>query len=437
MSRTDLAIFGGTPVRTEKFPAYKVIGEEEKQAVMAVLENGRLSGYLGCWDPGFMGGPQVRALEEEWATHFGVKHAMCVNSATSGLIAAVGACDIGPGDHVIVTPYSMSASASSPLLYGAVPVFADIEPEYFCLDPESIEARITPHTKAILVVDLFGQPYDAERINAIAKKHNLKIIEDAAQSPNAMLHGKYAGCLGDVGVFSLNVHKHIHTGEGGVVVTNDDLIADKVRLIRNHAEAVVEGMGFTSLVNMVGMNLRMTETEAAIARCQLRKLDRLVEERLHNFEYLAAKLGTLPGLRTAKVRPGARHAQYVFTMLYDADAVGVPRERFIQAVGAELPETKGREGEGAIFSCGYVKPLYLQPLYQQRMAIGRNGFPFVPYGEGVQYGEGLCPVTEQLWRSKLFFHEMFRPPMSHADLDDVYRAFEKVYTHRKWLQDQR
>lgn len=434
MSRSDLAIFGGTPVRSQKFPAYKVIGEEEKQAVMGVLDGGRLSGYLGCWDPGFMGGPQVRALEEEWAAHFGVKHAMCINSATSGLIAAVGACDIGPGDHVIVTPYSMSASATCPLFYGAVPVFADIEPEYFCLDPEAVEKQITSRTKAIVVVDLFGQPYDADRINAIAKKHGLKVIEDAAQSPNALLHGTFAGCLGDVGVFSLNVHKHIHTGEGGVVVTNNDLIADKVRLIRNHAEAVVEGMGFENLVNMVGMNLRMTEIEASIARCQLRKLDRLVEERQHNFDYLAAKLDSLPGLHTAKVRPGAKHAQYVFTMLYNQEFMGVPRDRFIQAVGAELPETKGREGEGAIFSCGYIRPLYMQPLFQKRLAIGRGGFPFTPYGEDITYVEGLCPVTETLWREKLFFHEMFRPPMSHDDLDDVYRAFEKVHENREALR---
>ena len=381
-----------------------------------------------------MGGAQVRALEEEWAAHFGVKHAMCINSATSGLIAAVGACDIGPGDHVIVTPYSMSASATCPLFYGAIPIFADIEPDYFCLDPASVEKMITPRTKAIVVVDLFGQPYAADSINSIARKHGLRVIEDAAQSPNAMLNGTFAGCLGDVGVFSLNVHKHIHTGEGGVVVTNDDRIADKVRLIRNHAEAVVEGMGATDLVNMVGMNLRMTEIEASIARCQLQKLDRLVEERQHNFEYLATKLSTLPGLSMAKVRPGAKHAQYVFTMLYEKEVMGIPRDRFVKAVCAELPETKGREGEGAIFSCGYVKPLYMQPLFQKRVAIGKDGFPFVPYGEGVSYAEGICPVTEVLWREKLFFHEMFRPPMSHEDLDDVYRAFEKVHSNRDALR---
>ncbi len=365
MSRSDLALFGGAPVRKRKFPAYRVIGDEEKKAVAAVLDGGKLSGYLGCWDPGFMGGEQVRALEEEWAAHFGVKHAMCVNSASSGLIAAVGACDIGPGDHVIVTPYSMSISATCPLFYGAVPVFADIEPDCFCLDPESIEQRITPRTKAIVVVDLFGQPYDAGRIREIADRHGLKVIEDAAQAPNARMDGRYAGCLGDVGVFSLNVHKHIHTGEGGVVVTDDDHTADKVRLIRNHAESVVEGMGFGDLTNMVGMNLRMTEVEAAMARCQLRKLDGLVRERVDNLEYLGPKLDALPGLTLAKARPGAEHAHYVFTMLYDPQVMDVPRDRFIQAVGAELPETKGREGEGAIFSCGYVKPLYLMPLFQR------------------------------------------------------------------------
>ena len=233
----------------------------------------------------------MQALENEWASYFHVKHAIAVNSATSGLYAATGAVGIGPGDEVIVSPYTMSASVMPPLIYGAVPVFADIEKDYFCLDPVSVEQRITNLTKAIIVVDLFGQPYDVERINAIAKKHNLVVIEDASQAPGATYKNKFAGTLGDIGVFSLNYHKHIHTGEGGMVVTDNDELADRVRLIRNHAESVVEAKGIKNLVNMVGFNFRMTEIEAAIARCQLRKLKPLLNSRIGNIGYLTKKIG--------------------------------------------------------------------------------------------------------------------------------------------------
>src|SRR5574344_1647548 len=250
-----LAINGGKKVRTELFPAYRVIGKEEEDAVVKVLRSGILSKYLGCWADDFYGGPQVQALEKEWAEYFGVKHAISMNSATSALYCAAGAIGLNPEDEVIVSPYTMAASATAPLIYNAVPIFADIEEEYFCLDVESIEAKITPKAKAIIVVDIFGQPYDAERINALAKKHNLYVIEDTAQAPGAKYKGKYAGTLGDIGVFSLNYHKHIHCGEGGIIVTDNDELAERLRLIRNHAEAVVDAKGTTDLVNMVGFNL--------------------------------------------------------------------------------------------------------------------------------------------------------------------------------------
>src|SRR5574337_1284803 len=146
---SSLAIFGGEPVRTKKFPAYRVVGEEEKAALSRVIDSGVLSRYLGCWHPDFYGGPEVKAFEEEWKAYFGVKHAIAVNSCTSGLQAAIGAAGIGPGDEVIVSPYTMCASVTAPLWYGAVPVFADVEPEQFCLDPESVRKCITPRTKAI------------------------------------------------------------------------------------------------------------------------------------------------------------------------------------------------------------------------------------------------------------------------------------------------
>ncbi|HQF92382.1 MAG TPA: DegT/DnrJ/EryC1/StrS family aminotransferase, partial [Synergistaceae bacterium] len=212
---STLALLGGTPVRTEKFPGYRVMGQEEKDATARVIDSGVLSGFIAGWHENFWGGPEVRALEEEWAAHFRVKHAIAVNSATSGLMAAVGAVGVEPGDEVIVPPYTMSATAVAPLVWNAVPVFADLEPRGFCLDPVSVEARITPRTRALMAVDIFGHPYDADAINALARKYGLAVIEDCAQAPGATYRGRFAGTLGNLGVFSLNFHKHIHCGEGG------------------------------------------------------------------------------------------------------------------------------------------------------------------------------------------------------------------------------
>lgn len=426
-----LAINGGQKLRTHPFPAYNTIGIEEEEAVLRVLRSGKLSTFLGTWHDDFFGGPEVRALESEWAEYFGVKHAISVNSATSGLYAAVGACGISPGDEVIVSAYTMSASATAALVYGAIPIFADIEEDYYCLDVASIESKITSRTKAIIVVDIFGQPYDAPAINALAKKHGLYVIEDTAQAPGAMLGDKFAGTLGDIGIYSLNYHKHIHSGEGGIIVTNDDILADKIRLIRNHAEAVLSARGIqnkSELINMVGYNYRMTEIEAAIARCQLRKLSTLLTQRLENTTYLNEKLAQIPCIKPTKIRSGAKHAFYVHPLQFDAEIAGMHRNRFIDAVKEELPPTLLREESVVLLSYGYVKPLYLQPLYQEKIAFGRDGYPFSL--SEVTYPKGLCPITEEMHFHRLVTHEFMRPRMSKVDMDDVVIAFQKVWENK-------
>lgn len=426
-----LAVNGGTPVRTEKFPPHKFIGDEEKKAVAEVLDSGILSKFLGCWHDDFFGGPQVQALEKKWAEYFNVKHAVSVNSCTSGLYCAVGAAGISPGDEVIVSPYTMSASATAALIYGGIPVFADIEEEYYCLDPDSIEKLITPKTKAIIVVDLLGLPYDVERINAIAEKHNLTIIEDCAQAPGAKYNNKFAGTLGDMGVYSLNYHKHIHCGEGGVIVTDDDELANKLRLIRNHAEAVAGGKELTDYVNMVGFNYRMTEIEAAIAGCQLDKLKDLIAERQKNCAYLEAGLKDIPVLKMPAVRENCTHSYYVHALQYDEIPGEVSRNKFVEAIQAELPVTELREAEGPLISYGYGQPLYLLPMYQKRIAFGKDGYPFTLTDR--TYEKGLCPVTEKMFDKLFIGHELMRPGMTKKDLDDVIEAFYKVWENRSQL----
>jgi dTDP-4-amino-4,6-dideoxygalactose transaminase len=431
-----LAIHGGNPVRKKLFPAYNEISKEEKQAVAKVLKSGILSQYLGCWHKLFYGGSEVRALEKEWAKYFCVKNAISVNSCTSGLYCAVGACGIGPGDEVIVSPYTMSATATSILIFNGIPVFADIEEDYFCIDPKSVEERITKRTKAIIAVDIFGQPYDVEKINAIAKKNNLFVIEDSAQAPGATYKGKFTGTLGNISVFSLNYHKHIHTGEGGVIVTNNDSLAERARLIRNHAEIVVGDKGVTDLVNMVGFNFRMTEIEAAIARCQLKKLKPLINKFITNANYLAKALEKIPGITRPPLRSGCSNVYYTLAFKYDEKTVGVSRNNFINAVKGELKPSKLREEEGILIGSGYVKPLYLEPMYQKMIAYGSQGCPFkCPWYKGkLNYKRGICPTAERMYEKELFTIGLTNPAMKKQDLDDIIQAFKKVYRLRKTIK---
>jgi perosamine synthetase len=419
-----LAINGGTPVRTKLFPPYNTIGTEEKVAVQKVLDSGNLSQFLGAWSNDFFGGPTVRKLEEAWCKALDVNHAISVNSNTSGLFCAIGACGIQPGDEVIVSPYTMSASAIAPMVYGGVPVFADIDGDTFCLDPRSIEKNITPRTKAILVVHIFGHPAEMDAILAIAKKHKLMVIEDCAQSPMGKYKGRYVGTMGDIGVFSLNYHKHIHTGEGGIITTNNPKLAERIQLIRNHGENVVEAKGVTDLTNMIGYNYRMTEIEAAIGIEQLKKLPGLLQERLQNAEFLHAQLGSVKGLSSQPwLGDGSLHTFYVQTLRYNERAMGVHRDKFVLALKAELPSAVLRE-TAPLVGGGYVKPLYLQPIYQQK--AGKCSFNCSHYTGDVKYDKGLCPVAERMHFTELITHEYMRPGMAKTDLDDVVRAFEKV-----------
>jgi dTDP-4-amino-4,6-dideoxygalactose transaminase len=275
-------------------------------------------------------------------------------------------------------------------------------------------------------VDLFGQPPDMDPIMALARERGLAVIEDSAQSPGATYHGRYAGTLAHLGVFSLNYHKTIHTGEGGVVVTDDDAFADRVQLIRNHAEVVVQAKGVRNIVSLLGYNFRMTELEAAIGREQLKKLEQLLRPRNEAAAYLTERLGGLPGLTPPAVRPGVRHGWYLYTLRYDEAQTGVPRARLAAALKAE----------GVPIFEGYVEPIYLQPMYQRQTLYGEVGCPFrCPHYQGeVNYGRGLCPVTERLHFREVLFTNVCHAGVTRADLDDFAAAFRKVYQHHEELR---
>jgi dTDP-4-amino-4,6-dideoxygalactose transaminase len=337
-------------------------------------------------------------------------------------MAAMGACGVGPGDEVIVPPYTMSATAMAPLIYGGIPVFADIEPDTYCLDVAKVRAAITPRTRVVHVVNLFGHPARLHELRALCDAYGLKLVEDNAQGPFATERGRHAGTIGHIGVFSLNYHKHFHSGEGGVCVTDDDHLADRLRMIRNHGENVTAELARGDLTTLVGFNFRMTELTAAVAREQLRKARALVDGRERLAQRLSAGMRGISGLTPPAVRADCRHVYYVWGARFDATTMGVERDVFARALTAE----------GVPCSTGYVEPLYMLPLFRERRAIGRDGFPFTLTNR--HSGPGLCPVAEQLHRSELleFFVCSYDP--SDAQIDAIIAAFHKVYDQREALR---
>lgn len=410
-----LALHGGTPTIAEPMPLYCGIAGDELTAVSRVFERRSLSGFYGSWGSQFLGGDGVKAFEAAWGKKFNTPHVISVNSATSGLCAAVGAVGVGPGDEVIVPPYTMSATAMAPLLYGGIPVFADIDPDTFCIDPEAVRRLITPKTKAVIAVNLFGHPAPLHELAKLCKEHKLALIEDNAQGPLASEHGLYAGTIGDIGVFSLNYHKHIHSGEGGMCVTHDSNLALRLQAIRNHGENIVEDVPIDDLTNMIGFNYRMTEMSAAVGTAQLHKIDTQVLKRQRLAEALSAGLAGLDGLTPPTVRPDCRHVYYVWALKVDEQALGVSRADFSAALAAE----------GFPHFLGYVRPLYLLPLFQQRKAIGRDGWPFTLTQR--QYVKGLCPVAERMYERELLCFETCAYDVSDDLLDKLVTGLRKVH----------
>jgi len=417
-NKDELALLGGTKTIQSEFKHYNSIGAEELQAAKQVIESGVLSQFIGAWHKDFYGGPKVREFERDCEEFFHVRHAVTVNSATSGLIAAVGALGIEPGDEIIVSPWTMCASATAILHWNAIPVFADIDPETFCLDPKSVEANITPYTKAIMAVDIFGQPADMDALLAIAAKHGLKVISDAAQAPSAMYKEKYAGTLADIGCYSLNYHKHIHTGEGGILVTDDDELAERLCLIRNHAEAVVADRGEINLTNMIGYNFRLGEIECAIGIEQLKKLKHLVAARQRIADRLSAGLKGLSALRTPVVRPGCTHVYYYYSMVLDVESLGVSRDKIHAALSAEGVPVGNR-----------YQNLHLLPMFQRKIAYGSKGFPWTSEicKRDVNYSKGICPVAEQLNDSTYLGFGICVYDLSEQEVDLIAQAFTKVW----------
>ena len=311
--------------------AAPVIDSEERRAVDEVIESGMLAQ-----------GPKVAELEKNWAEYCGVKHALAVNSGTAAIHCALYAAGVKEGDEVITTPYSFIATINPILMLGARPVLVDIDEETFNIDVSKIEAAITEKTKAIVPVDLYGQPCDWAELQEIAKKHDLKIIEDACQAIGAEYKGIKAGALGDFGCFSLYATKNIMCGEGGIVTTNSDEASAAIRSFRQHG--MVAPYEYADL----GYNYRMSDLHGAIAVEQLRKVDRFTAQRQRNASLLNEALAGVKGIELPRVADNRSHVYHQYTILLDE---GISRDEFV----AKLRE----KGVGA--GVYYPKPLHAYP----------------------------------------------------------------------------
>jgi perosamine synthetase len=314
--------------------ARPVIGPDEVAAVSDVLMSGMLAQ-----------GEKVAEFEQKFAAYCGTAHAVAVNNGTAALHAALLAAGIGPGDEVIVPAFSFIATATAVSMCGAKPVFADVDEQIFNIRPEQVSEHITPKTKAVIGVHLFGQPFDVDPILEICEAHAIPLIEDAAQAHGALYHGVKAGNLGKLACFSFYATKNMITGEGGMVTTNDKPSADRLRLIINH------GQSEKYLHRMLGYNYRMTDIAAAIGIVQLKKLDKFNMRRRKNAEYYAANLAA-KGLVKPKVADGVQHVyhQYVIRL---TDEFPLSRTAFMEYIKAK--------GIGS--AVHYPIPIHRQPLY--------------------------------------------------------------------------
>ena len=426
MIKEKLAILGGSKTIPSTFKQYKSIGEEEMKAAQKVIESGVLSEFLGVWHEKFYGGPKVREFEKAASELFGVKHAVTVNSWTSGLVAAIGSIGIEPGDEVIVTPWTMTATATAILHWNAIPVFADIDKDTYNLSPDSIKKCISPYTKAIVVADIFGQSADMDEIMNLANQHGLKVVSDTAQAPGALYKDRYAGTCADVGGYSLNYHKHIHTGEGGILVTNDDYIAERLQLIRNHAEVVVEDKGVKDITNMVGHNFRLGEIECAIGLEQIKKLPSIVSLRQQLSEMITNGLKDLPGLKTPFIGKDRTHVYYVYAMQLDPEFLGVSREKICAALNAEGVPVNTR-----------YQNIHLLPIYQRKIAFGSKGFPWSSdiCKRQISYQKGICPIAEQLNDKTYFGFNICLFNLDKEDINLIISAFHKVWENLSLLKN--
>ncbi|KAF6243998.1 DegT/DnrJ/EryC1/StrS family aminotransferase [Nitrosopumilus sp. b1] len=410
-----LAIKGGKKTRESLFPKHPIIGDEEKKQVLEVLESGNISTFIASPGENFLGGKKIKEFEEKFSKKIGTKFGVAFNSASSALHAAVVAVGVKPGEEIIVPPTTFTSTATCALMHNAIPVFCDVKEDIYCIDPNKIEKLITPLTKAIIPVHLFGHPCDIDEIITIAEKHKLKVIEDCAQALGAEYKDKTVGTFGDCSIFSFQESKTIMTGEGGMLLTDSEEIANIARMVRNHGEVILPTMKQRSYrTEFLGWGYRMTELEAALGIAQIEKLDTLNAQRITLGNFLSDEINKISGMSHVKY-DNVKHVYWMFGFTYDEKIIGIPRNLFCDAL----------RQEGIPCFAGYVEPLHLNPIYTEKRA-----FAFKHYEGNAKYGKGVCPIAENLHEKLLINTIICRPPATIDDMKDVIRAIHKIIDNK-------
>ena len=413
------ALLGGDPViKSHDWPSWPIWNPEtDEKRLLEVMRS-------GVWSRSKL----TSEFEQRWAEVIGSKRCVSVVNGTNALNTALAQLDIGWGDEVLVTPYTFIASVSCILFNGAIPVFVDVDPETFQMDPDKIEEKITPHTKAIIPVHILGLPCDMERIMPIAKKHNLYVVEDACQAWLAEINKQKVGTFGHAGCFSFQNSKNIPIGEGGAIVSDDDAFMDRCFSYQNYGNpygSVVGEVGAGTV--MIGTKLRLTEYQAAIGLAQLERLEVQTETRNVNAGYLKNRIKEIPGILPYRLYDNVTRAAYhLFPFRYQKEAFkGLPREGFLKALRAE----------GVPCSSGYTelnKMPYLKNAFNSRFFqkfYPKERLDYDKYAE-----ENKCPLNEKLCNEEAVWFTQNMLLGSKMDMDNITMAIEKVHNNAEKLK---
>jgi dTDP-4-amino-4,6-dideoxygalactose transaminase len=397
---TKLAVDGGTKVHEGPWPQWPIWDETEEKALLDVLRSGQ------WWGPN---APQNAQFEEAFARYHDARHGVCVTSGTAALEVSLRALDIGFGDEVILPPYTFVATASSVLSVGALPVFADIEPGSLTIDPARIEEAITPRTKAVIAVHIAGRPADLDGVLAVARRHGLYVIEDAAQAHGAAWKGRKVGAIGDLGAFSFQATKNLNAGEGGIILSDNADLSERCWAITN--------VGWTRSGRryeppVLGSNYRITVWQAALLNAQLQRLPAQTARRSENAAYLTAQLASIPGIITLSADPRVTgNAYHLYIFRYDP-------ARFGNRTADEF--RRALQAEGIPCRAGYA------PLYKDRLFQGKIGGSD---GKVLDYTGVHCPVCEQVCQDAAWLAQTVLLG-TKKDMDDIAEAVRKI--QRAW-----
>ena len=406
---SKLALLGGEKAKKTPFGEGKRFGEEELQQLKEALEQNTLF---------YWAGHKVKEFGKKFAEMYGMKHCVTASSGTASIHAALGALGITAGDEVITSPITDMGSVIGILYQNAIPIFADLDPYTYNMDPKSIEEKITDKTKAIVVVHLAGNAADMDAIMDIARKHNIKVIEDCAQSYMCYYKGRLAGTIGDIGCFSVNDFKHISAGDGGMCIMNDDELYKKAfRFADKNYDRFSKDPAATRRIEYLAPNYRMTELQGAVGIAQLDKLKSICERRNAYGDRISEGIRDLPGIHIPEIKEGNKSSYWFYMFRIDEKEAGVDRNEFSKALAAEgVPNQPGY-----IPSCVYEYDMFLNKNAYQGT---KCPFDCKYYGREIRYYKGMCPTAEEILNTavRLNVNEFY----TDRDATEVIEAIRKV-----------